>query len=393
MNGELTTIATNSDEPSRIELQGRVDEFGQVRVTGTVTPLDPPADTDLRVVFENVDMPKLSAYSVPFAGREIASGRLDLDLGYQISDGALEGENRIVLRDFELGDKVDHPGALSLPLGLAVALLKDPDGRINLDVPVRGDVNDPEFRYGGVVVKAVLNLITRIVTSPFALLANLVGAEADELEFVTFAAGSGELSPPELEKAAKIAAALALRPQLVLQMAGTFDPISDSAVLKAAKVDQRIDERVAGAEDSEETMFAERRQAAIEALVAESTSITDPSLVIDELRAAHTRAESDNAPGQFDALAYTESLRDRLIDAEPMENSELIALGESRAARAQQAILEADASIAAQILIERPASAVTGENNSVQVQVRLSADEDVSVRNVDVEAGGATDET
>jgi hypothetical protein len=231
LNGEISTIATTSSEPSTVKMEGSVDEFGRVQVSGTVTPLDPAANTDIRVAFENVDMPKFSAYSIPFAGQEISSGRLDLDLGYAISEGALVGENRVVLRDFELGDKVEHPGAMSLPLGLAVALLKDPDGRIDLDVPVRGDVNDPEFKYGAVVAKALFNLITKIVTSPFALLGNLVGAEAGELEYLVFEPGRADLSPPEIEKAGKIAEALGLRPQLALQIGGVYAPDNDAAAL------------------------------------------------------------------------------------------------------------------------------------------------------------------
>ena len=145
LNGDITTIATSSREPSTVELEGKVDEFGFVRVTGTVTPLDPKLDTDLHVAFQNVEMPKFSAYTIPFAGREIASGKLDLDLGYQVKDSELVGENKVILRDFELGEKVEHPGAMSLPLGLAVALLKDPEGKIDIDLPVRGNVDDPEF--------------------------------------------------------------------------------------------------------------------------------------------------------------------------------------------------------------------------------------------------------
>jgi hypothetical protein len=155
LNGDITTIATDSREPSTVALEGKVDEFGFVRVTGSLTPLDPKLNTDLKVAFQNVEMPKFSAYTIPFAGREIASGKLDLDLGYQVTASELIGENTLILRDFELGEKIEHPGAMSLPLGLAVALLKDAEGKIDVDLPVRGNVDDPEFKYGGVVLKAL----------------------------------------------------------------------------------------------------------------------------------------------------------------------------------------------------------------------------------------------
>ncbi len=369
LNGEISTIATTSSEPSTANLEGKVDEFGRVQISGTVTPLDPALNTNVGVAFENVDMPKFSAYSIPFAGQEIASGRLDLDLGYKISGGALVGENRVVLRDFELGDKVAHPGAMSLPLGLAVALLKDPNGRIDLEVPVRGDVNDPEFKYGAVVRKALVNLLTKIVTSPFALLGNLVGAEADELEYLLFEPGRADLSPPEMEKAGKIAEALGLRPQLALRIGGVYSPESDSAALKAARVDEAIEERIAAADDSE-AMYAEQRLETVEQLLTEALAAADASATLAEVRAAHTTT-TDDGKEQFDALAYTQALRSRLIDAQALSESELVSLGTARADSVQQAILERSEELGSRVTIDEPAAVDIDEDNRVRMKLTL----------------------
>ncbi len=369
LNGEISTIATTSSEPSTANLEGKVDEFGRVQISGTVTPLDPALNTNVGVAFENVDMPKFSAYSIPFAGQEIASGRLDLDLGYKISGGALVGENRVVLRDFELGDKVAHPGAMSLPLGLAVALLKDPNGRIDLEVPVRGDVNDPEFKYGAVVRKALVNLLTKIVTSPFALLGNLVGAGADELEYLLFEPGRADLSPPEMEKAGKIAEALGLRPQLALRIGGVYSPESDSAALKAARVDEAIEERIAAADDSE-AMYAEQRLETVEQLLTEALAAADASATLAEVRAAHTTT-TDDGKEQFDALAYTQALRSRLIDAQALSESELVSLGTARADSVQQAILERSEELGSRVTIDEPAAVDIDEDNRVRMKLTL----------------------
>ena len=369
LNGEISTIATTSSEPSTVEMQGKVDEFGQVQISGTVTPLDPVLNTNVRVAFENVDMPKFSAYSIPFAGQEIASGRLDLDLGYTISEGALVGENNVVLRDFELGDKVEHPGAMSLPLGLAVALLKDANGRIDLDVPVRGDINDPEFKYGTVVRKALVNLLTKVVTSPFALLGKLVGAEADELEYLAFEPGRADLSPPELEKAGKIAEALGLRPQLALQIGGVYAPDVDSAALKATKVDEAIEERIAAAKD-DDAMYADQRREAIEELLGESLAEGDRSVILDETRKTHTTL-NDDGKEQFDALAYTEALRERLIDLQPISDEELASLGAARVESFRQAILATNAELDTRIMIDAP-SAVDVDDELVRMKLRLA---------------------
>jgi len=369
LNGEISTIATTSSEPSTVKMEGKVDEFGQVQISGTVTPLDPAANTDVKVAFENVDMPKFSAYSIPFAGQEIASGRLDLDLGYTISEGALVGENRVVLRDFELGDKIEHPGAMSLPLGLAVALLKDPDGKIDLDVPVRGDLNDPEFKYGTVVRKALVNLLTKIVTSPFALLGKLVGAESDELEYLAFEPGRADLSPPEMEKAGKIAEALKLRPQLGLQIGGVYAPEADAAALKADMADRAIEERIAAAKD-DEAMYAEQRREAVEELLAESLAEADRATILTEAREAHTTL-NDDGKEQFDAVAYTEALRGRLIDAQPLGDEELLSLAAAREDSIRQAILGVDTELGERVASEAAATVDLDDNDRIRMKLTL----------------------
>jgi hypothetical protein len=370
LNGEISTIATTSSEPSTVKMEGKVDEFGQVRISGTVTPLDPALNTNIRVAFENVDMPKFSAYSIPFAGQEIASGRLDLDLGYMIVGGALAGENNVVLRDFELGDKVEHPGAMSLPLGLAVALLKDPGGKIDLDVPVRGDINDPEFSYGAVVRKALVNLLTKIVTSPFALLGNLVGAEGDELDSLAFEPGRADLSPPELEKVGKIAEALSLRPQLALQIGGVYAPGSDLAALKAEQADKAIEVHIAQAKD-DKAMYADQRRKAVEALLAVALEGDDPQAMFDEVREAHT-APDDDGKERFDALAYTEALRTRLVELQPLGEAELESLAAARAQNARQAILDVNMGLDSRVATETPGAADTEDDGRIRMELRLS---------------------
>ncbi|MDH4071635.1 MAG: DUF748 domain-containing protein [Gammaproteobacteria bacterium] len=376
LNGELSTIATNSSEPSVVTLEGKVDEFGLVRITGHATPIDPSLNTDIRVVFENVDMPKFSAYSIPFAGREIASGRLDLDLGYKVSASELEGTNRIVLRDFELGEKVDHPGALSLPLGLAVALLKDMDGKIDIDLPVTGNVDDPEFRYGGVIMKALGNLIAGIVTSPFRLLANLVGAEADELEYIAFTAGRADLSPPQAEKAAKIAEALSLRPELSVQIGGVVDPESDGAVLKTVKFDGLVEALIQSDPGDDSELYAEQRSKVIESLFVESGISPDPATALAELRAAHTTV-SDEGTATFDALAFTESLRRQLVEVQPLTDDELMTLATLRADNVVTAILGTAPDLAARIVTAEPKRVSPDDDGILRLLVTLAAGEDL----------------
>ena len=283
LNGTLTTIASQSSEPSEATLEGKVDEFGLVQVSGTLTPLQIALNTDLKVNFENVAMPKFSAYSVLFAGREIANGKLDLFLGYRLEASELVGENKIVLRDFELGEKVDHPGATSLPLGLAVALLKNPDGTIDIDLPVRGNVDDPEFRYGSVVGKALVNLVVKIVASPFALLGKLVGAEADELEFIA---------------------------------------------LRTLRLDELVEERISAmaSEDGDDETYAKQKRQVLEEFFDDAA--------LAEVRTRFTTEDN------FDELAYTNELRSQQIAAQNLAEVDFVALSAARAANVRAATME-----------------------------------------------------
>ena len=378
LSGQLSTVATASVMPSTVSLEGKVDEFGLVRVTGHATPLDPSANTDINVVFENVQMPKFSAYTIPFAGRKIASGHLDLDLGYKVTASELEGENKVILRDFELGDKVDHPGAMSLPLGLAVALLKDAEGRINIDLPVRGNVDDPEFKYGGVVMKALANLIVGIVASPFKLLANLVGAESSELEYLHFVDGRSDLTGPELEKSVKLSEALKIRPELMLQFGGVVDPAADGVALRTASVETEIERRIATltGEETDGAMYTENRFEVIEQMYRESEITADPNASLAEIRDEYTSSAATDASGaeeKFDALAYAEHLRRLLVDRQPLSDQELSELAAARAANAREAIVTASPELGARIEVVESTTVSRGEGEPVRMQMVLTA--------------------
>lgn len=367
LNGTLTTIASASSEPSEASFEGRVDEFGLLLISGTITPLQPALNTDLQLNFSNIEMPKFSAYSVPFAGREIASGKLDLSLEYKLEASQLVGENNIVLREFELGEKVDHPGAASLPLGLAVALLKDPDGTIDIDLPVRGDVNDPEFRYGALVGKALVNLVVKIVASPFALLGKLVGVEADQLEYIAFQDGRADLTPPEQEKAAKLAEALGLRPELKIEIFGVIDREADGLAVRTARFDALLDEKIAAmaSGDSSEEMYASQRTEVLEGFFDKAT--------LAELRAQFTTTEPESA---FDELAYSSELRRRMIAAETLDENDFVTLAASRAANIKAAILAANAGLESQ-LVSGPLQEVDkGDDDAVRMKVVLAAAKD-----------------
>lgn len=232
LTGVVIGTSSAKDARAQIDLNGQVDAYGTARIGGEMNVFDPTGFTDVEMRFENLEMANLTPYSGKFAGRRIDSGKLSLDLQYKIDNGRLLGENQIVVDRLKLGDRVESPEAVNLPLDLAVALLEDGNGVIDIGLPVTGDLNNPEFSVGHLVWKAFVNLITKIVTSPFRALGALLGGEGENLDTVAFEPGSSEVPPPEAEKLQQLAQAMAKRPQLKLVVQGRFSPQEDGEALQ-----------------------------------------------------------------------------------------------------------------------------------------------------------------
>ncbi len=170
LRGSIAGLSNRPDAVGQIELDGEVDDYGMARAVGHVELGNPTNSLDMRVQFRNVEMTRLTPYMATFAGRKIESGKLSLDLQYKIKQRQLQGENQVIMDKLTLGERVESPTAKDLPLDLAVALLQDSDGRIDLGLPVSGSLDDPEFSYGSLVWKAITNVLTKIVTAPFRAL-------------------------------------------------------------------------------------------------------------------------------------------------------------------------------------------------------------------------------
>jgi hypothetical protein len=243
LNGVVTGLASSRDARSQIVLDGRVDEFGMTRIRGRLNPFAPRDNTDVNVVFRNVDMRPTSPYSMKFAGYKIDQGKISLDLRYKVRDNQLEGDNKIVIDNLTLGDRVDSPDALKLPLELAIAILKDSNGRIDLGLPISGNLNDPQFSYGAVIWKAFVNLVTKVVTAPFRALGSLFGRSGETLEAIDFDPGSAKLLPPEREKLNQVAQILTKRTELKLLVPGQYSEEADGAALKVRAVQLEVAKR------------------------------------------------------------------------------------------------------------------------------------------------------
>ena len=237
LGGDIRGLSSAELARAGVTLDGSVNPSGSVAVRGEINPLSGDLYTDLSVVFEDFDLPALTPYSGHFAGREIEKGKMTLDLKYRVSKRELLGENRIVLDQLELGRKVESPDATSLPVGLAVALLKNRDGVIDLDIPVKGNLDDPKFSVKDVVIDVLVNIVTKAVMAPFSLLGKLVGfgGDSEEMSYVDFEPGARGLAPAEAEKIAKLGQALNERPQLRLDVRGRVHPEEDSRAIRQQK--------------------------------------------------------------------------------------------------------------------------------------------------------------
>ena len=387
LNGTALGIDTRGDEPAVLEAEGRIEPYGSARVEGRVRSRAPTELTDIRVEFDNVPMPPLSPYTATFAGRTVSSGELWLELHYKIDDGRLAGENRVTLENFTLGERVEAPDALDLPLDLAVGLLKDERGRIDLAVPVEGDVNNPEFAYGRVIRAALGQTLRRIVTAPFRFLAGLLGRErADELARVEFEPGSDRLAPPEQEDLLDVVKALAQRPQLRLAVAAPYDPRSDARALRVELVRRGLAEALGrrlepGARAGPIDFGDARTRAALETLLerrqraggerrAEAEAAADGATPVAAGDEATPEAAADES-------APYRAMFERLVESAPLTENALRVLAVERA-RAITRFLVEEGGIAPERIESGAIHAVDAAGESVPAQLEVGVRGDAS---------------
>lgn len=274
---DITADAQDIDSDARssltLTMQGSVDGYAPVLIEGSGRPLAPTPDGKLRLNFRGVDIATMSPYSGTYAGYTIDSGTLSLDLNYALQGTNIEGDNHILISQMQLGEPVESELAINVPLKLGLALLTDSNGVIDLGVPVSGDVDDPQFSLGGVIGKAIANVIIKAVTAPFKLLAGLVGSE-DDLENIAFIAGDSSLSTEGLRAVSSLATALNERPQLNLRISGGTDSLNDTraiaeTMLRASLIEDGLD---ATSIDLRNDDFLQALESRFSALAAQAAS-------------------------------------------------------------------------------------------------------------------------
>lgn len=237
LNGRISTIDNQRPLVANVDISGRVDRYAPVTIKGGLTPFDPLNSLDIATRFRNVELTTLTPYSGKFAGYRIRKGRMNLDLEYRIQQGQLNAQNKLLLEGLQLGEKVDSPDAVDLPVRLAVALLKDTNGNIDLSIPVSGDLNNPEFSVMPLVWQTLRNLLLRATQAPFKFIAGLVSGDQADISQISFAAGSAELDGTAQSALDTLAQALQERPALILEVQGRSAIEQDGPPLAAERLE------------------------------------------------------------------------------------------------------------------------------------------------------------
>ncbi|MDO9179802.1 MAG: DUF748 domain-containing protein [Agitococcus sp.] len=326
LNGDIRGISTAANSHAQVSLQGRVDQYGKATIKGALNPFSPDKNTDMSVKFDNLELTTLTPYSSKFAGYRIDKGKLSLDLNYKVANRQLVAANKIVLNQLTLGERVDSPEAKNLPIRLAIALLKDSNGVIDLDIPITGSLDDPQFRIAPIVWQAIVNVVTKVATAPFRFIAGLVGG-GEDMDSMAFTVGQAELSNEVITKLTTIADALNKRPSLRLDLRAVFDEVADAQALKNAKFSHVLNQRMA--KGSQELSV-------LEALYVEAkgSELLKQQRVLQLKPVANKEAKEKLV---LDVENYRLALRNQLIDLQDVSAGDLrqLALDRAKAMRTQ----------------------------------------------------------
>jgi hypothetical protein len=349
LGGRVGNVTWPSSSKLQLALAARVDQ-APWKLNGSVRPNGKDSVADLTFTLDGYDLPHATPYAVKYVAQPIAKGKLALALHYKVAAHALEAENQLRVEQLEFADAVDNPGpdATRLPLGLATAILSDSEGRIELELPITGSLDDPEFGYGRIILKTLKNVLTKVATAPFSFFAKLLGgADPEALRQVAFAPGTAQPLAGEADKVQTLAKVLTQRPKLKLELNAGADPVTDREAL-ARQALQRALAKAAG--------LTGRSQAADGGLAV----ALEPEAYQRAVRAAwSTRAGPDAG-----VAPSFEVMEGALLAAQPVDDGALEGLRRGRAQWLQAALAEQGVEVARIFLIEAGAEGATPNTNA-----------------------------
>ena len=378
----VTDLAASVDDvaldPSArvtVDVKAKIERTSSLAVHAVATPMADPIEGTLKLDLAGLDTAAFSPYSGRYIGQQIARGKLDLDLDYAIERSKLKAENKVRIDGFTLGKRVESPDATDLPVGLAIALLKDTRGRIKLDVPVSGRLDDPGFRLSGVILDTLKNLILKAATAPFALIGGLVGG-GDDLGYVAFVPGHADLTDAERTKLSQLARGLAERPGLAVEVPGAASPVLDGpalreialeSLLKSMRFEEIRGKSSAPADASGVELDADLR----ERLIAEAY----PSRLKQRVKDLRAEAPATDASGaEIDVREWTRGeMRRRLLESMPAGEAEVTDLARRRADAIVDALLKENGVAPERVSTVAPNVDAPGDGPDVKTTLVLTA--------------------
>ena len=325
LNGKLSDI--DKKRLSTGEFQGVVGKNGFAQITAKLFPFELKQNTEIKLDFKNIDLVNVTPYSGQFVGYKIEKGKLNLNLKYSVADSKLNGSNFINFDSLTLGEKVESKEAVNLPLSLAISILSDENNQINIDLPVEGNLDDPDFKYGGVVWAAVKKLFADITLAPFRFLGNVLGLGGKDLSSIDFLAGSSELISSEVAKIGDFIKITSEKPKMSLSITPTYSEI-DVLYFKDKRLEQKINQLIASS--------GKDYVAALNSLVPNSKDRSD------------------------------KALREEVLKAIEVDNEKLVELANERANAIKKALIKAGLD-ASRISIKEPTSNDPKQNTYTSV--------------------------
>ncbi len=240
LGGKIGQITTSGAAPAEVDLRGHLENHSPLQISGQINPLGQELYADIKLSFKDIELSPATPYAGTYLGYTVEKGKLTLELEYKISEKTLQAQNRVLIDQFTFGDEVESEQAVNLPVKLAVALLKDRNGAIKLDIPVSGRTDDPEFSVWSVVLTVLKNLMIKAATSPLSLLQSAFGGGGEDITAAIFPFGSSELLPAEQQKLDTLAAMLKDRPALRLDLVGFVDAEKDPEGYRKELLEQRL---------------------------------------------------------------------------------------------------------------------------------------------------------
>ena len=364
MNGSVLGLSSDPKSRAKVAFEGKVDRYAPAKIAGEINLLSAALYTDLKVSFKGVEMTSVTPYSGRFAGYKIEKGKLSIDVAYLVENRTLQAKQKFIIDQLELGERVESPDAVKLPLRLAVALLKDRNGVIDIDLPMTGSLDDPQFRMGPLIWKAFVGLIAKAATAPFALLGGLFGG-GPTMNQIEFEPGEATLDDASQQKIASVGKALTERPALQLEIPTTYSPELDRTVLNERQLAMAL--RALPKADDASLSDPVRRFELLSAKYQLDYGRVPLPPAAQALREVRKSARDSQA-----FPAANAELEKAIADKHPVADRDLEQLGQARARAIQEALLGAGGLDPARVFIlgANP-SAPTDNQKKVRLDLSL----------------------